>query len=143
MPAGFEFIEKPEAVSPKGSFQRKSNPVQFACAFYNEDSGPEVSVISSDGKARLNFTEYVGENKSRNIVRVNGISQKMKEYVVPLDQSREFDRYAGAISEGKVISFMEERASNMAGHGRVVDGTELGKVSGGVQQPIPIIPQTS
>lgn len=134
MAAGFELVENPQAVSPKGSFQTKGDQTKFRSAFYPEDTGTEVSVLSSDGRARLNFVEYVGEKQSRNLVKVNGMTTRMKEYIVPIEHSKEFDRYAGAISEGKVDSFLQDRSSNMAGRCKVQDGTEIGKESSGSQQ---------
>lgn len=130
----FEILERAESVSPRGSFQTRGDQTKFRSAFYPEGTGPEVSVMSQDGRARLGFKEWVSDKgSSRNIVTVPMMSTKMKEYIVPVEDALEFEKYAGALSVGKVETYLSEKSNNMAPNGTPADVTNVGFTSGGSQ----------
>lgn len=123
----FEIIESPQSVSPKGSFQTKSDQTKFRSAFFPEGTGPEASVMSQDGRVRLGFTEFVSETgKNRNIVSVPQMTGKMKEYIVPIEDARKFDQHAAALSLGRVEECLRENRLDPT-------PTQVGVISGGTQ----------
>lgn len=126
---GFEIIETPQAMSPKGSFIPRADQTKFRSAFYPEDAGTETHVMSQDGRARLGFKEWVSEGtaKNRNIVKPQMMQTRFKEYFVPIEDALEFEKYAGAISSGKVDDYLKNR-------NRPASAEQIGIVSGGEQR---------
>lgn len=141
----FEIIENPRAASPMGSFkphapQDKFRSV-FACVGGVKKSGwfdehlVRQGITTQDGRAKIAFDEFKDEKNKAHTIRHDGM--ELREFVVPVEEALEKEKYDGLLSTGKVNTYLKARGTN------ATEEMPIGLTTGGSQtnleQTIPAI----
>jgi hypothetical protein len=121
MPAGFEIIENPVSTSPMGSFAPRADQTKyrsvFACTGGEKQAGWQDSysvkngIPTQDGKARLVYSEY-SDPVTKKAHAFRWGKMDIQEYVVPIDQAIEKEKYDAALSADKVVQYLAARGTS-------------------------------
>lgn len=112
MAGAIEVIDEP-GFGSGGSFAPKADQKRFRSMFacvdgkkapgWMDEHSARSGVVSQDGRRRLRYEEFTGENKQRNQFTVNGMT--VKEMVVPVEAALEFEQHAAGISKDRVDAY--------------------------------------
>lgn len=116
-----ELIAEP-SFGTAGSFapraDQKTHRSMFACTGGTKQNGwtdghtARQGILSADGRMRLKYEEFRGEDKQPNKVRFNGM--ELTEFAVPVEDAIRFEQHAAGISQDKVNTYNRTPAETPA-----------------------------